>query len=189
MTEEKERKPHPSKGRKIYRVEPERYAAARIIYETTPGITYARCAELTGISARSLEQQSKKDGGWNKNSLKPPKGMQAAAQEAADKYNGKVEKYGFNPTDAEKKEAIAQVSEEIGVDLRAQILDRHRREWGPIRALIYKNLRGGKFNEEVKLAKMSAEALNILQLAERKAWGLDKPNDTDKPPIVVIDRG
>ena len=38
-----------------------------------------------------------------------------------------------------------------------------------------------------KVAKITTEAISILHAAERKAWGLDKPDDA--PPVIVVERG
>ena len=80
--------PHPMKGKTAHRIPEERYVAARILYETTPGATFKSIAAETGISWRGLEERSKKDGGWAKRSLLPPSGMNEAAQQVADRYTG-----------------------------------------------------------------------------------------------------
>ena len=54
---------------------------------------------------------------------------------------------------------------------------------------MYRNLRAGEFNDQCKLAKISAETLQIVQSNERKAYGLDKGGDGDTSVTVVIDRG
>ena len=100
--------PHPMKGKTAHRIPEERYVAARILYETTPGATFKSIAAETGISWRGLEERSKKDGGWAKRSLLPPSGMNEAAQQVADRYTGKLADYGDDIT-AEHKELAALV--------------------------------------------------------------------------------
>ena len=181
--------PHPMKGKTAHRIPEERYVAARILYETTPGATFKSIAAETGISWRGLEERSKKDGGWAKRSLLPPSGMNEAAQQVADRYTGKLADYGDDITAEHKKAAVVETAAEVAIDMRAQLLDRHRKEWSAIRQLVYRNLRAGEFNDQCKLAKISAETLQIVQSNERKAYGLDKGGDGDTSVTVVIDRG
>lgn len=181
--------PHPMKGKTAHRIPEERYVAARILYETTPGATFKSIAAETGISWRGLEERSKKDGGWAKRSLLPPSGMNEAAQQVADRYTGKLADYGDDITAEQKQAAVVETAAEVAIDMRAQLLDRHRKEWGAIRQLVYRNLKAGEFNGQCKLAKISAETLQIVQSNERKAYGLDKGGDGDTSVTVVIDRG
>ena len=181
--------PHPMKGKTAHRIPEERYVAARILYETTPGATFKSIAAETGISWRGLEERSKKDGGWAKRSLLPPSGMNEAAQQVADRYTRKLADYGDDITAEHKKAAVVETAAEVAIDMRAQLLDRHRKEWSAIRQLVYRNLRAGEFNDQCKLAKISAETLQIVQSNERKAYGLDKGGDGDTSVTVVIDRG
>lgn len=181
--------PHPMKGKTAHRIPEERYVAARILYETTPGATFKSIAAETGISWRGLEERSKKDGGWAKRSLLPPSGMNEAAQQVADRYTGKLADYGDDITAEHKQAAVVETAAEVAIDMRAQLLDRHRKEWSAIRQLVYRNLKAGAFNDQCKLAKISAETLQIVQSNERKAYGLDKGGDGDTSVTVVIDRG
>ena len=181
--------PHPMKGKTAHRIPEERYVAARILYETTPGATFRSIAAETGISWRGLEERSKKDGGWAKRSLLPPSGMNEAAQQVADRYTGKLADYGDDITAEHKQAAVVETAAEVAIDMRAQLLDRHRKEWGAIRQLVYRNLKAGAFGDQCKLAKISAETLQIVQSNERKAYGLDKGGDGDTSVTVVIDRG
>lgn len=80
--------------------------------------------------------------------------------------------------DAKKRVAATQDSE----DLRAQIIDRHRREWLIVQKLRQEALQhrndpklGGHKEafEKSKLAKITAELTLIQQNGERRAWGLD----------------
>lgn len=184
----------PKKPRKAtpanHRIPEERYVAARILYESTPGATFVKVAEQVGVSWRSLEDRSKKDGGWTKRNLLPPNGMSDAAQAVADRYTGRIAGYGGDDITADQKQAVvAELAVDVAVDIRAQLLDRHRKEWGAIRQLVYRNLKGGQFNDQCKLAKISAETLQIIQSNERKAYGLDKGDGGDTAVTVVIDRG
>lgn len=165
------------------------YATARILYESTPGMTFVKLAEETGISWRTLENRSRKDG-WKKNHLLLPTSLGEAAQAVADKYAGKVAEYGPElGVDAAKQAAMVETATEVAVDVRAQLIERHRREWGAIRSLVYETLRTKTYGDHAKLAKISSETLQIIQANERKAWGIDKPGDDQAKLTVVIERG
>ena len=185
MSDEK-KKPHPNTGRPGYRIPEERYAAARVLYETVPGMTFAKLSDETGISVRSLEERSKAEGNWNKAPLLPPTGMTEAAQAVADRYTGKLAEYGDDITAEQKQTALQEVAVDQAVTLRAQIIDRHRREWSAPRKLAYEAIQKRDF-ELAKLAKISSETLRNIQDGERKAWGIEIGAE-DKPSIVVIER-
>lgn len=170
-----------------YRIPEERYAAARIIYETVPGMSFVKLAEQTGISFRALENRSVKEG-WRKNVLLPDKDMTPQAQAVADQYNGKLAEYGPEAGAEQKREAMVQTAQEFAVAERAKILDRHRREWGAVRGLLYDSVKGRQFSDLSKLAKISAETLAIIQANERKAWGL-KDEEQQGNVTILIDRG
>lgn len=176
------------KGRTAHRIPEDRYVAARVLYETTPGATFASVAEETGISYRSIEARSKADGGWTKRSLLPPSGMNEAAQAVADTYTAKLADYGDEISVEQKQVALQETAVETAVDLRAQLIDRHRREWAAPRRLVYEAIQKRDF-ELAKLAKISTESLRNIQDGERKAWGIDKGEGDDKKVTLVIERG
>lgn len=173
-----------------HRIPEERYAAARVLYESTPGMSFAKCAEETGISWRSLEERSRKDGGWTKRSLMPPTGMTEAAQAVADKYSTKLANYGENVTPEEREAALKDTTVEVAVDLRAQVIDRHRKEWRIVDMLLGEHVKARDF-DKAKLTKITAEALAIKQMNERRAWGIDTKGDEPgaQNVTVVIERG
>lgn len=67
-------------------------------------------------------------------------------------------------------------AEKSAVELRAELIERHRTEWRAARSLLYRSMRIGKTAtgfDAAKFSKISAETLSIIQAGERKAWGLD----------------
>ena len=184
-----ERKPGRPPGSNVYRIPEERYVAARVLYESTPGMSMVQCADEVGVSHRSLEERSRKDGGWTKRSLMPPTGMTEAAQAVADQYTAKLADYGDQTTKEQRDAALRETATEVAVDLRAQVLDRHRKEWRIIDMLLGEHVKGRDF-DRAKLTKITAEALAIKQAGERKAWGLDKPGENEgaQNVTVVIER-
>jgi len=172
-----------------YRIPEERFAAARVLYETTPGMTMAKCAEEVGVSNRALEERSRKDGGWAKRSLMPPTGMTEAAQQVADQYSSKLANYGESVTPEERAAALKETAVEVAVDLRAQVIDRHRKEWRIVDVLLGEHVKARDF-DKAKLTKITAEALAIKQMNERKAWGIDVKGEEpgSQNVTVVIER-
>lgn len=178
-----------------YRIPEERKAAARALYESTPGMSQEQVADEVGVSRRTVEEWVRKDG-WNKAPLLPQTGMTEAAQKVADRYTGKLADYGDDISAEQKQVALQETAVETAVDLRAQLLDRHRREWQPIRNRVYKQLDPRTPMDEKtrfemsKTTKINAETLAILQLGERKAWGIDKPGEDagQQNVTVVIER-
>lgn len=185
MPEEQDK---PKRGGRRPVIPEERYAAARILYEAVPGMSYVRLSEQIGISVRALEERSRKEG-WRKSPLLPEKDMTDAAQQVADKYTGKLEEYGDEIGADQKRSAMAEVVAEVGVDMRAQLLDRHRREWGAVRKLVYETVKSKTYGDHAKLAKISAETLKLIQEGERKAWGIKDVEDEGKGVTIVVERG
>lgn len=70
---------------------------------------------------------------------------------------------------------------------RAEIIGKHRREWGIPRGLVSEAV-GGRNFDKAKLAKITSETLQIIQKGERTAWGLDALDPDAKPPVVIIER-
>lgn len=177
-----EKAPNPRKGTQAHRIPEERYVAARVLYESTPGMTFEKLADETGISYRSLENRSRADGGWTKRTLMPPTGMTEAAQKVADSYTTRLAEYGDKVTPEQRQVALQDTAVEVAVDLRAQVIDRHRKEWKIIEMLLGEHVKARDF-DKAKLTKITAEAIKIKQEGERKAWGIEVAGD-EKPPVV-----
>lgn len=184
MPAEEGKKPHPNTGRQAYRIPEERKAAARVLYESTPGMTQDMVADEVGVSRRSVEEWVRKEG-WNKAPLLPPTGMTEAAQAVADRYTGKLTEYGDDISAEQKQVALQQTAVETAVELRAQLIDRHRREWAAPRKLAYEAIQKRDF-ELAKLAKISSETLRNIQDGERKSWNIDKPEDDGSKGVTVV---
>jgi hypothetical protein len=167
-------------------------ASARAMWEGVPNSSAAQI--------RAWKNQ----GGWVKTHLRMP-GMSQRAHEAADRYTEQVaEAVGAEPgakvRDADVPPALADsvarsVSDDLALDVRGQLLNRHRQEWGVPRKLAYEAVKSAGtpgFDpvaafEKAKLAKITAETLTLVQGGERKAYGL-KDGDLDTT-AVLIDRG
>lgn len=153
-------------------------AACRLMYETTP-LTLAEVAKEVGVSSRTVKRYATADGGWRK--VVSP-GLSRRAHEAADKVRDAVA-----DAPAERKaEALAAVTETTAVDERAQLLAKHRRQWGIVDGLVAEAVRSRDLNA-AKLADTVCRTIGNKQAGERKAWGLEAC-DGDQKITVVIER-
>ncbi|MCW3480030.1 hypothetical protein OL229_10765 [Neisseriaceae bacterium JH1-16] len=120
--------------------------------------------------------------------LTPQPRMPEAGSETAHGPHSATYELGF---DQPKKEALGDLKElgtlpgHLVVDGDAELLKRHRGEWGAVRALAYEAIQKRDF-ETAKLAKISSEILRNVQDGERKAYGLDTPGEGGR--TIVIDR-
>jgi hypothetical protein len=87
---------------------------------------------------------------------------------------------------AKKAEAIDAEAEK-----RVEIVRNHREEWQSVRQLSREAAKEKNF-EKAKLAKITAETIQIIQSGERKAWGLDQlmavnnTTNTNMPQVTLI---
>lgn len=167
----------------------DRYAAARALYEGTPGMTLKKAAEEAGLGKSNVERRANTEG-WKKN-FKDGQ-MTAAAQAAADMFKSRMDDFGPEATAEQREVATQELIEKVSIDLRGEMLDRHRREWAAPRAMSAEAVRLRDVDAEksftrAKLAKITAETLKIVQDGERKAWGLDV-GELPAGSVVVIER-
>lgn len=167
-------------GRRSYSDETK--AAARALWEGDPNITKQQVADEVGVPYRAIERWSQAES-WAKRQAD----MSERAHAAADAYKGKLSELGPEITTEEQRQAEADAAEETAVQLRAQVLERHRKEWNIPRTLVAEAVKVRSF-DKAKLAKITSETLKIVQDAERKAWGIDSGPDGGGKVTVVIER-
>ena len=146
------------------RLTKDEWAQARVAWETNPDMSDQAIAELFGITKQAVMEKRKRDE-WAR--VGAMQNINQRAQLSADKTClnlaiGKV-----------KSDTI-----DLAVEIRADVLDRHRADWAEHRnhftvAGIAKDFELGKS------AKITAEMLKIRQEGERKAFGLDEQQSTD----------
>ncbi len=161
----------------------------RTLWEADPTMTQGDLAKMAGVSQQAIQKRIKREG-WKKVSDQSDLARRAydKADEAMLKKAGPVAAQP-EAEQAHPEAAPASVSGVLAataVELRAKIIDRHRKEWDGARNHIYKAIQNADF-EKAKLGKISAEALKIVQDGERKAWGLDK-DESEKAVTVVVKR-
>lgn len=160
------------------RLTAEQWAIARAKWEADPVVTFKDLAQEFGVSVQAVSKRAK-DGGWVRRDDTLAQ-MAARAHAKADKL---IDRQVERTVDSKRAEA-----EDQRVAVRAQVLERHRSEMNASRKKVYEALQNSDF-EKAKLAKITAEALQIIQNTERKSWGLDAGEHTGGDKVIVIDRG
>jgi hypothetical protein len=164
----------------------ERKAAARALFEGQPGATCETVAAEVGVPVGTVRRW-KAEGGWRPAVKKLPE-LSARAGALADSFKVKMSELG-KPMDDEvaAAEVAREVATDFAVDVRAQVLDRHRKEWAAPRKIAYDAIAKGDF-ERAKLAKISAETLTLIQMGECRAYGIKPEDKGDSRTVVVVDR-
>lgn len=107
----------------------------------------------------------------------------------ADTFKVKMKELGKPMDDAvAASEAERAVVEEHAVDVRARVLDRHRKEWSAPRSLAYDAMAKKDF-DLAKLAKISSETLTLIQGGECRAYGITAEGRGGGNTIVIDREG
>lgn len=167
----------------------ERRAAARVLYEADPLATITSVAQQTGVPLK-LVRRWKEEDGWRKASQRLPD-LAGRAAEAADALGMAIADTGQELATPEQAAEVARVAaDRFSVDLRAQVIDRHRREWAGPRKLAYRAIQaadGGDLEKAFntgRVAKILSETLTLVQAGECRAHNIN-PKDIDVPAFVI----
>lgn len=136
------------------------WAEARQLWETDPQQTFESIAAGMGVSRPAVSNKAKKDGWERKKTLRQ---IVERAQIQADKVTTKL---------SDVAGVTLKTATEAAIDVRADVLERHRSDWAQHRALFTLEEISADFDSGKK-AKISAEMLMIRQKGERAAYGLD----------------
>lgn len=173
---------------------PDIRAAARALYEATPGASCVSVAKETGIPEGTVRRwKSEED--WRP-AIKTMPDLAGRAGNLANTFKMRMTELGKPLDDAVAAVEVAkEVSEQHAVDIRAGILDRHRREWAAPRKIIYDAIQQSQRGDVVgaydkaKLGKIAAETLQIVQVGECRAFGLNEASrSADGGTVVVVER-
>ncbi|MBP6801673.1 MAG: hypothetical protein KA128_11105 [Zoogloea sp.] len=151
--------------------------------------------QLGGRVPESTIRRWKAADGW-KSVARTVSDLPARAAALANTFKVRMSELGKPLSDeVAAQEASRDVSVQHAVDIRAGVLDRHRKEWSAPRKLAYDAIQlsnQGKQTdafERAKLAKITAETLQIVQVGECRAFGLNEAaRGADGGTVVVIDR-
>lgn len=175
----------------------EQWLEQRMLWEANPTYLAKDVAAALGVSEAAVSQRIKKQE-WKRVGSQTEiarraydKADQEAAEEARREAKEKAQKLiaEGKAEEARKEQVRVEQTTELAVDMKASILNRHRKELDGSRNIIYEAIRNKDF-EKAKLGKITAEALCIVQNGERKAWGFDseEKNPTAGEVRVVIER-
>lgn len=160
------------------------WAWARRRWETT-NATLADVAREIGVTRAAVCTRARKEN-WTRIVV-----SEAGIQQRADHLPEPDAAPVSESTQGEARLSIAQPSgnlreqEAEAIDLRARLIQAHRREWREhAREFSVAKMAGGGL-AVARLAKTSAEALLARQRGERLAWGLDDPQM--RPQEIVIE--
>lgn len=173
---------------------PERRAAARAIFEAVPGSTCETVAAEVGVAVPTVRRWKAEDK-WAP-AVKALPDLSARASALANSFKTKMSDLG-KPLDdgVAAAEAAREVATDLSVDLRAQVLDRHRKEWAAPRQIAYQAIQESKQDvakafERAKLAKITSETLTLIQAGECRAFGITaEARGADGATVVVVERG
>ncbi|RTL00413.1 MAG: hypothetical protein EKK59_04485 [Neisseriaceae bacterium] len=140
------------------------WAEARQLWETDPQQTFESVASRMGVSRPAVSNKAKRDGWERKKTLRQ---IVERAQIQADKVTTKL---------SDLPGVTSKTDTEAAIDVRADVLERHRSDWRTHRELFTLQSISADFDAGKK-AKISAEMLMIRQKGERAAYGLDAAAD------------
>lgn len=156
------------------------------MYEGIPGSTCESVAAEIGVPVGTVRRW-KAEQGWIPAVRALPE-LSARAGALADSFKRKMSELG-KPLDDEvaAAEAARELSAELVTDVRAQVIDRHRKEWAAPRKIAYEAIQRSDF-ERAKLAKISAETLTLIQAGECRAYGIKPDDKGNERTVVVVER-
>jgi len=154
---------------------------ADIRAEREAGATYSELSAKYNVDRAAIHRRAKAEG-W------------ADPTDVADVIRRKVnEKINAISTDSDPKKRAAAI--DAAAERAAEIVRRHQEETNAARDRLYSGLKAHKAAvtkeekalafEDLKAAKIAAEALAIIQRLERINWGLE---DANAKPEIVIER-
>lgn len=144
------------------RLTKDQWSAARIEWESDSTVNDSMLAEKYGVSQQAVTKKRMQDG-WQRAGI-----MQNIVQRAQIEADAKL---CASPNEVVRHNQKADVVD-AAVEIRADLLDRHRADWAEHRS--HFTIAGIAADFELgKSAKITAEMLKIRQEGERKAYGLD----------------
>lgn len=163
---------------------------ARTLFESAERPSLEDIGRKIGVSHVAILKRSRKEQ-WQRAGEQVRINQSAIAKADAKVTSDATSKV----TDVTAKSRIA--SREQSEDLRAEVLVRHRQEWGGARERIYAGLKAHREAtdrdskalafDDLKAAKISAEAMTLVQNGERKAYGMEDAASAPTQSVIVVD--
>jgi hypothetical protein len=147
----------------------EDWQAARDRWEADPQETFESISEMMGVSRAAVSKKARNPADpWVR-----AKGLRELAEKAHQRADEREVTAKVTRSDPKvTRETSKKGAEDAAVDIRADVLERHRADWSQHRALFALQSISGDFDAG-KTAKISAEMLTLRQRGERAAYGLD----------------
>lgn len=174
------------------RLTADQWAAIRIEWEGEPTATFSGLANKHGVEVSNVSRKCAKEG-WTKT------GQLASINEAAQrKADSRCDSDGnANARQTQRPRNAADLAtRDESIDLRAEVLERHRREWSELETFrkvalkAMKDAHDAGDKEGWQIAKLAADtasanirALEVKQQGERRAWGLEAKAEEE---VVII---
>lgn len=156
----------------------------REAWESEPGATYSSVATLFNVSKQRVGKKAKEGKGWKKINDKGP-GFKQRVNTKADETAATAVGEVLPPQNESAPLGVpSPASIDAGITARAQVIDRHRREWQIPRNRLYAAMQ--EITDRVKAfammkeAKIMSETLLNIHKGERVSWGLD-----GEPTLIV----
>lgn len=150
------------------------WGKVRKLYEEGgPEVTFSSLAR-DGWASRPEISKKAKEQSWHKPDAKSVPDMNEQVAKRADAKAAKSvsgEVIGPEPAPVPPG-SVSPAAVNAQIELRVNVVDRHRRELNSARKKVYDGLTEGNF-DKLKQGKIAAEAFTLIQKAERTAWGLD----------------
>jgi hypothetical protein len=168
-------------------------AVARAIYEAKAGTTCEQVATEIGVATSTVRRWKSEalSAGfpWRTQRRRLPE-LSGRAANIADRHQLVLAEMSTELSEAQKYGAERQVADMIAAEARAAVVTRHRSEWMAVRATLYKALQAGDATQ-ARVARDLAEAMELMQKNERRAWGLDSEalGPGRESTVVIVDRG
>ena len=159
----------------------ESWQKLRALWEADPVMSFGDVAKIAGVTRQAVQKKADKEG-WKKISDQGD-----LARRAYDRADNALLTHPQPQADPASPPSLASTLAETAVDLRARVIERHRKEWDGARNNVYKAIQLSDY-EKARLGKVTAEALKIIQEGERKAWGFDKETEEKSKVVIEIKR-
>lgn len=158
----------------------DQWQEARRTWEADPTATFEAVADQYKVSRQAISKRANAEG-WAKVGA-----LRQVVERAQFKADRKVAQVAAQPSEVADATAKRdeQATIEESVEIRADVIDRHRADWAEHRKF-FKLEDLGKDFEAGKKAKISAEMLMIRQKGERAAYGLE--DNSAPPPTSAAD--
>jgi transcriptional regulator with XRE-family HTH domain len=152
------------------RLTQDQWAAARIKWEADPTLTFEALGQELGVSRVAVSKRASNEG-WERVTDLRTLAQLAHAKSDAREVTAKV------TPEVTRERASAR---DDAVDLRADVIDRHKADLARHRTLHSDEEQAADF-EAGRRAKITMEVLSLRHKAERAAYGLDEAATTQAP--------